>query len=247
LRLVSWNVHECVGADGRRDPVRVVEVLEELGGDVLALQEIHAGAAGGLEDQADYLAARTGLEPVYGPTFERRGGRYGNLLLSRQPILGIEKHDLSVPGREPRGALDVAVAGPNRFPFRILSTHLGLSARERRVQVLRILELLGRDAGGRPLVLAGDFNAWCPWSGTLRALFSHFGKSAAPATFPARFPVLALDRILTRPSDLVVERRAHRSALARTASDHLPLVAEIAVTPAGGSPQTASAGPTARC
>jgi len=244
VRLVSWNVHECVGGDGRRDPARVVDVLEELGGDVLALQEIHAGAAGGLEDQADYLAARTGLEPVYGPTLERRGGRYGNLLLSRQPILGIEKHDLSVPGREPRGALDVALAGPERVRLRIVSTHLGLSARERRWQTLRILELLSRDVEGGPLVLAGDFNAWWPWSGTLRTLRRHFGRSAAPATFPARFPVLALDRILTRPSDLVVERRVHRSALARAASDHLPLVADIDATRAVGA---ARAGPAARC
>jgi endonuclease/exonuclease/phosphatase family metal-dependent hydrolase len=77
------------------------------------------------------------------------------------------------------------------------------------------------------VILLGDINEWVSMSPWLRDLHSHLGKSHCPRTFPSRFPLLALDRIWVRPKDNLQSIRAHKSALSRIASDHLPVVADI--------------------
>ncbi len=111
--VCSWNVHECVGRDGQRDPGRVATVMRGIDADVFALQEVHSDQrAGGPLDQARFLADALGLDAVPGPTLDRRGGRYGNLLLTRLPLGTVRRHDLSVAGREARGALEVVLESP---------------------------------------------------------------------------------------------------------------------------------------
>ncbi|HSM22272.1 MAG TPA: endonuclease/exonuclease/phosphatase family protein, partial [Rubrivivax sp.] len=109
--------------------------------------------------------------------------------------------------------------------LRVIATHLGLRPAERRHQIETLLAGLGDDTV--PTVLMGDLNEWFLWGRPLRRLHRHFGATPAPSTFPARWPVLALDRIWVEPRARLLQLRRHRTALARQASDHLPLVAQI--------------------
>jgi endonuclease/exonuclease/phosphatase family metal-dependent hydrolase len=154
-------------------------------------------------------------------------GDYGNVLLTRLGVREVTRHDLSTAGREPRGAVDALLETDDGSTVRMVVTHLGLRRAERRRQIERLVPILERHGQSDVLVLAGDLNEWRPVSWVLRRLRRRFGRSRAPRTFPASRPMLALDRIWVQPAESLIELRAHRSPLARQASDHLPLVATI--------------------
>jgi endonuclease/exonuclease/phosphatase family metal-dependent hydrolase len=220
LTIATYNVHGCVGSDGRRDTARVLAVLRELEADVIALQELEWQPAAALDLLADF-ARELGCEGIAGPTLLKRTGHYGNAVLTRLPVHKVERVDLSVPGREPRGALDVTVE-TSRGALRVIATHLGLAPAERRHQIRRILAMIA-PVRPQPVVLMGDLNEWFLWGRPLRWLRAHFGRAPAPATFPARRPVLALDRIWVEPRRLRTGLAVHSTTLARSASDHLPV------------------------
>ncbi len=224
LRVATWNIHMGRGNDGHRDLERVARVIRSLEVDCIGLQEVdnrHAAEA----DDLSRLAAATEMQAVAGPTMVRPGGDYGNALLSRWPVTRVARHDLSVDGREPRGLLHAAVDWRGSS-VEVAVTHLGLRPFERRRQVVRLLELLPGDRT-RPLLLLGDFNEWLLWGRPLRWLHRRFGRAPAPATFPARWPLIRLDRILAAGPLRLLRVRAVGTQLTRAASDHLPVVADI--------------------
>jgi endonuclease/exonuclease/phosphatase family metal-dependent hydrolase len=225
LTVATWNVHGGVGRDRRYAPARIADVVLETGADVIALQEV--GSRDTNEILLDALVRGTGFHAVDGWTCKRRGCDFGNVVLSRYPVQETHRLDLTVEGREPRGALDVVVNAP-QGALRVIGTHLGLLPGERRMQVKRLLRQLERERS-LPTVLTGDVNEWYLWGRPLRWLHRHFTATPAPATFPAWRPVLALDRLWTEPHTLLAGLRVHRSMLAKHASDHLPLVAELAM------------------
>ena len=223
LRIATYNVHRAIGADGRTDPARVLAVLREIDADVYALQEVEAHDDGA--DMLAWLGRELGYQAVPGTTLKRRDGHFGNGVLTRCPVNGKRITDLSWRGREPRGAIavDVDCSGTR---LRVVATHLGLRPAERRDQVQQLLHLFKEHPHDRS-VLLGDLNEWFLWGRPLRRLHRHFRATPAPATFPARAPFLALDRIWTHPRAMLRGLAVHRSALARAASDHLPLVATL--------------------
>ncbi len=223
LAVATYNVHGCVGIDRREDVARIAEVLRALDADAIALQELRWQPAEALHVLAD-LAARLGYTPLAGPTLLRPDGHYGNALLTRLPVEDVRLEDLSVPGREPRGAI-AAVLRTGDGPLTMIATHLGLAYGERRRQMQRLLALVRKSA--KPVVLLGDLNEWLLWGRPLRWLRAHFGRTPAPATFPARWPVFALDRIWVEPSAALERIEAHAAPPARAASDHLPLRATL--------------------
>jgi endonuclease/exonuclease/phosphatase family metal-dependent hydrolase len=231
--VVSYNIHECVGTDGRRDPSRIARIIKESGADIIGLQEVHSDLSGGGEaelHQMDYLAKSTGLKAVAGTAFQRRNGDYGNVLLTNRPILNVQKLDLSIPGREPRGAIDVELEIGGE-PVRVIVTHLGLRPRERRCQVKQLLAVLA-DERTRITILLSDINEWLPKSRALTWLQARLGRSPRRRTFPSRFPILPLDRIWVSPPSALVRLAIFNTPLARIASDHLPLKATIQTTAA---------------
>ena len=238
LRVVSWNVHGCVGADGRFHPERTVETLGLLQPDVALLQEV--GDNRGVHppiDQAATLANALGLFCAVGITLTASVHGYGNVTLSRLPVLDSQPLDLSVRGREPRLALR-AVVGRESLRLTTLNVHLGLGASERRAQLRQLLPALydGAWASGgpvrEPLVMGGDFNDFPPGpvTFTLRdRLLDAGARVSRRRTFPSRVPLLRLDRIYHSPGVQLIEARVDRSPATRRASDHLPLVVDLEV------------------
>jgi len=229
LRVTSYNIHECVGADGRRDPERIAAVLREIDADVIGLQEVDARPGEtNASMQMQYLAAALGHHAIAGPTLQRSGGgEYGNALLTRRPVLDVRHVDLTVYRREPRAALDVDL-NIDGVAVRVVVTHLGLLPGERRTQVRRLLDRLG-DNRTEIVILCGDINEWFAVGRPLRWLHARLGRTGGVPTFPAAFPVFALDRIWVHPRAALATLAAHASPAARHASDHLPMIADIRI------------------
>lgn len=224
LRIASYNIHRAIGRDGHEDALRIARVLREIDADIVALQEVGypADTPGHL---LDTLAEALGARAIDGVTFTDERGHYGNAVLTRLPVAGISRHDLSVPGREPRGAIELALTH-HQADLRLVATHLGLRPGERRAQIRQLLPLL--EAGDAEVqILLGDLNEWFLWGRPLRWLRRVFGRLPAPATFPAHRPWFALDRLWVKPLEVIDAIHVHDSPLARVASDHLPLVAEL--------------------
>jgi len=210
-------------------------VIQELNPQLVGLQEVDSFDSGG--SQTDYLAQTTGLTPIAGPTIRRGTGYYGNILLTAYPILEDRCHDISVKGWEPRSIID-ATLNVHGFPVRVIVTHLGLITLERRRQVKHLIQIL-EQSKDRLILVLGDINEWVPFSPRLRSLHKQMGRAPAPRTFPSLLPLVSLDRIWVRPSSALQSVRVHRSRLARMASDHLPVVADIAFSLALGDAKTA--------
>jgi endonuclease/exonuclease/phosphatase family metal-dependent hydrolase len=172
-----------------------------------------------------WLAEQLGFHAIPGTTLVRHDGHYGNGVLSRFPVRNVVHCDLSWRGREPRAAIAADLEFDGAL-LRFVATHLGLRPAERRDQVTRLLKLF-TDLPYQRAVLVGDLNEWLLWGRPLRRLHRYFRSTPAPATFPARAPFLALDRVWTHPHTMLRSLQPHKSALARIASDHLPLVATI--------------------
>ncbi len=232
LKVASYNIHGGVGIDRHFVPNRIVDVLREIDADVVALQEVESRTTG--FDMLEFLAERLSYQAIPGPTLIGQRGDYGNGLLTRLPVTHVHRLDLSIPGREARGAIDVKLQRHTTAPdtageaLRVVATHLGLHPAERRSQVQRLLALFESDRN-LPTIFMGDVNEWFLVGRPLRWLHRHFMKTPAPATFPTRFPVFALDRIWVHPATALVSVYAHASPIARCASDHLPVVGAIEI------------------
>jgi len=198
--------------------------LRQVNAHVIGLQEVAYDPSNQRNVLAD-LARATGTHAIPGPTLLEPNGRYGNALLTRPTPGRIRRLNISRPGREPRGALIVTLSFQG-VTINVISTHLGLLPGERCRQVQRLFPFFDHHTAG-VTVLMGDFNEWFKWARPLRLIRRRFGNQPAPATFPSRRPVLALDRIWVHPPDARVALYPYASSLSKIASDHLPIVAEI--------------------
>lgn len=248
--VASYNVHKCVGMDGVFSPSRVLGVIEELGADIVALQEadMRFGARVGLLD-LDELRRSTGLAPVDLPNRSHMAshGWHGNVVLVREGVAALA-HGVPLPGLEPRGAVIVDLDVPASGSLRIVAAHLGLLRRSRRQQ-MELLSSFVRDERDHAMLIMGDFNEWRRGGrSSLRTLEPIFGPVTEHfPSFPSRRPTLSLDRIFARPPEIIRSLRVHDTPLARMASDHLPLKARIDLSrilaaPGGGeAPDQAAA------
>lgn len=229
LSIASYNIHSSVGMDKRRSPARIGQVLKELDCDIYALQEVDNQPGEHEESmQLEYLARTMGMQAIPGLRIVRHTGEYGNAVLTRLPVISTRRHDLSCRRWEPRGAIDVKVE-VNGAPLRVIATHLGLSRSERRDQWGQLMKAVAEEPDEMPTVLLGDMNEWYRPSAMLKQAHRIFGEPPSPVAFPSFAPCLALTRLWLKPLHALESLQTHRSALARKASDHLPLKAVVNV------------------
>jgi endonuclease/exonuclease/phosphatase family metal-dependent hydrolase len=222
LRVATWNIHDARGRDGKRDLDRVAEMLGQLRAPLVGLQEVRCGSEA---CDAATLARQHGCHWHAIETWRHDDAQYGNALLTTLPAERTQVHDLSVGCREPRGALEVHIPWQGQR-LRVVVTHLGLRAGERRTQVERLLARLPPDDGSITILL-GDINEWWLWGRPLRWLHRRFGASPSLRTYPARWPLFALDRVWVSPPWRVAAVSSLQAPSARTVSDHLPVVATL--------------------
>src|ERR1051326_4881157 len=182
VTALSYNVHECLGLDAKRDPARIGEVIKASGADIIGLQEVHIESDGRVEShQANFLAAATGLHAVPGCFLQRRNGEFGNTLLTRFRVWSADQLDMRMGRCEPRGAIAAALEIGGE-PVRVIVTHFGLSPYERRCPVTKLLTLVA-DVRTRVTIVMCDLNEWWPRGRPLRWMEQYFG-AARPAAAP---------------------------------------------------------------
>ncbi len=227
MKIASYNIHKCRGVDGLVQPERIVAVIKELNADVVALQEVdhRIGTRTGLLDPA-LIESETGLKLLVQSDVVDGHGWHGNALLVRGTPVYYHRSRIHLPGIEPRGAVFAELdLGEGRF--RVIAVHLGLLRRSRVMQVNSILDHF-LSMTPMPTLMLGDFNEWRRVRrSALEVLAPIFGFQPATPSFPSRMPLLPMDRILDWPRGLITKSSIHTSPLARVASDHLPLVAEV--------------------
>ena len=242
-RLLTWNVHRCVGRDGKCSPERIARIIAEQNPDIVALQELDVRRSRtGRVDQAEVIARTLGMTHHFHPAYRVMEEAYGDAILTARPSRMVKGGALPgvgpLSGFEPRGAVwaSVHVSG---VEVQIVNTHLGLRGHERIVQVETLLghDWIGGPNCREPVILLGDFNA-VPRSRVYARLTRGLrdaqciGQRRKPqATFPARLPFLRLDHVFVSKSVDVSRAETLRTREARMASDHLALVVDFTLKP----------------
>jgi endonuclease/exonuclease/phosphatase family metal-dependent hydrolase len=236
VRIATYNIHKCIGRDGKYDPGRTTEVLASLSADIICLQEVDDGAKrSNRERLVDQLGDRLQLpHRAFAVNVSlRSGGGYGNAILSRWPIVDSENIDVTTPMKKRRSLLRAAVHTPHQLNgshLHVFCAHLGLAQYERKLQLSTIVKhpSIAHLSSEAAVVMAGDFND--VWGNLVKRLAPHGfrGMESSPSTFPAGLPMRALDRVFVRGAAHIVGVERGDCELAKIASDHRPLVVTVA-------------------
>ena len=233
LRIATYNIHRCRGMDRRVVPGRIVDVLREIDADVIALQEvIGAGPAGA--GQAEEIGAALGMGWVMTCVRTLRQHQFGNVVVSRLPIVHHSHYDLTWRTCEQRACQRADLTLGSGQVLHIYNVHLGTAVLERRYQAGRLAAFVHDRRVTGPKLILGDFNEWMRGlaTKTLSSLFESIDIAAhlkLRRTYPGLFPVVHLDHIYYEGRVEVVSVEMPRTRKALMASDHLPLVADLRV------------------
>lgn len=232
LRVATYNVHRCRGMDRRTLPRRIAEVLRPLQADVIALQEVIGSGPKG-HGQDEELGAALGMGWIMAPARYRRGHLYGNVVMSRFPIVQHTQYDLTCRNRI-RRCCQRADLQIGRHVLHVYNVHLGTGLGERRYQAGRLAVLADDHRVRGPKIVLGDFNEW--GRGLASTLLTQTLKSLdvrsllkRRRTYPGFFPLLHLDHIYYDGRVEVIGAELPRTRAALIASDHLPLVADVRI------------------
>lgn len=238
LRVMSYNVHSCMGMDGRLAPERIARVIARYQPDVVALQELDVGKHRTRHaHQAMRIAEQLQMECHFHPAMQVDEEEYGDAILTNLPIVRTRKGTLATPlerrGSEPRGVLWLTLDVEGLL-VQVFNTHLGLYAAERKQQVDELLsgDWLNHENCTGPVIVCGDFNA-TPGSSTVQRLWQMLngrrmgGDNRYQNTFPGRWPCACIDYVLVNGSACVVRTQVPQSELIRLASDHLPVIVDL--------------------
>ena len=221
VKLASYNIRKAIGLDRRRDPGRILDVINQIDADVVVLQE--ADRRLGPRHTAlprQLIADHTDLEPVPLAANDVSLGWHGNAILVKKVTDVSDPQRIAQPGLEPRGAVSVVIGGS----LRIAGVHLGLMRRNRHGQLRAVRTALAKCEN--PTVVLGDFNEWSRHAG-LEEFHGDFEMHAPGLSYHASRPVAALDRIGLSPGIEFRDGGVIETKLARVASDHLPVWVEI--------------------
>ena len=232
VRIATYNIHRCRGMDRRTVPARIVEVLRDIDADVIALQEVIGAGLHGA-GQAEEIGAGLGMGWVMNSVRTLRHHQFGNVILSRYPIVHHSEYDLTWRTCEPRNCqrADLEIGGQL---LHVYNVHLGTAVLERRYQAKRLASFVHDRRVTGPKVLLGDFNEWVRGlaTKTLTALFGSVDISThlkRRRTYPGLFPVVHLDHIYYDGPVKVLRVEMPRTRRSLMASDHLPLVANLRI------------------
>lgn len=248
ITVASYNMRRAIGLDRRRDPGRVLRVLQEIDADVVALQEADKRIGGRGSAMPHELIDTQGLyRPVSFGVRHRRVlekarrhadrllkldtrnlGWHGNALLVKPHVGILEVAALDLPMLEPRGAIMAELLVGDQ-PVRIIGLHLDLSGFWRRRQMRAILEAIDQRPQAMPTVLMGDTNEWRTAAGCLQDLNGGYRIAPTGPSFHSRRPIASLDRIIVDQRFAIEAAGVHASPSARRASDHLPVWARLAL------------------
>ncbi len=243
VRVATYNIHKGVQGFGPRRRLEIHNLghaIEQLDADIVCLQEVrgvHRREAQYFAHwpelpQADYLAPE-GYEAVYRTNATTRHGEHGNAILSRWPVLGHRHEDMSDHRFEQRGLLHTEVQVEGQTVHAIV-VHLGLIRSSRVRQLAQLVRYIQREIPADAAVLvAGDFNDWTALVGSslAHAGLKSFDQNRV-ATFPSRLPVVQLDHIYARGLT-PLSCHVPRGPIWGRMSDHLPLIGEFEMLPAG--------------
>ncbi len=241
LRIMTYNVHACIGMDGKLSPERIARVIARHKPDIVALQELDVNRSrSGKVDQARTIARCLEMEYHFGPTVQLERGLYGNAILSRLPLQLVRAEKLpgltNKPDIEPRGAIWCTVhVGEKKVQF--VTTHLGLRPRERfnQAEALLGLDWLGDKRCNGPLIVCGDFNALPFWPvcrrlrERLRDVQLEMNNHTPKSTFSGRYPLARIDHVFIAGALTVQAIKVPNSELSILASDHRPLIVDIQI------------------
>lgn len=227
MKVASYNIRKAIGTDRRRNPGRIIDVLNELDADVVALQEADRrfGSRAAaippllLEQYSDYQAVPLDVQTD-------SMGWHGNAILTRKPATILAQDIVHIPCLEPRGAVMAQIESGGRR-YCIIGMHLDLSGLWRRKQAAAIVKLARAQQNISGTMLLGDLNEWSAGRGCLRDFQHHFNVLDSGKSFHSRSPVARLDRIMHCPQLHAVATGVHITPAARKASDHLPIWAQI--------------------
>lgn len=240
LRVMTYNIHSCVGIDGKVRPERIARVINYFNPDIVAVQEVdcHRSRSGG-HDQAQVIADHLNMSHVFEAMFEEEKERYGIAIFSKYPLTVVKAGYLtqSTRGREARGAIWAMVDIDGSGKVHFINTHFGLGRAERRMQVEELLSdaWLGAIPSSEPIVLCGDFN-----SGPKSDIFNRLQRrlvdaqqeflgSKPQATFSSINPFLRIDHVFVSGNFMVKSIEVPRTTTTRIASDHLPVCVELSI------------------
>lgn len=234
LRVVTYNVHRCRGLDGRTRPERIAAVLASIDADIIALQEV-VGASPLKPGHAAEIGAALGMGWVMAPTRHLRNALFGNVVLSHFPVKHHQQYDLSWKTCEPRLAQRVDLEIAEQKTLHFYNVHLGTALLERREQARKLVTSVHDRRVVGPKIVLGDFNEWARGltvdilADKLQSidLTKHLQRRR---TYPGFFPLVHLDHIYYEGARVDVDRVwLPQDRLAKIASDHLPLVADLRI------------------
>jgi endonuclease/exonuclease/phosphatase family metal-dependent hydrolase len=240
-RILTYNVHRCVGLDRRLDVGRIAAVIAAQEPDIVALQEVDVRRPRtGNVDQAHEIARRLGMTHRFHAALRVEEEEYGDAILTDLPERLVKAGPLPgyhrIPQLEPCGALWAAVE-IGGAQVNIINTHLGLVPREQQIQAQFLAggEWLGAAPKEAPLIVLGDFNApprtvvYRTMTALLRDARRISRQSSSTATFPSAMPILRIDHVFVRGGVSIERVSVPSDPLSRMASDHLPLVVDFSV------------------
>jgi len=232
IKVVSYNIRKAIGTDRRRLPERIIDVLNELDADIVALQEADRRFGVRHAVLPDWLLQmHSRYRAVTLPTRTESMGWHGNALLVRGEHIHAHGDVMHLPCLEPRGAV-MATVDVKGLKLRVVGMHLDLSGLWRRRQagaVLHHVDVLHAHDPADATILMGDTNEWTPNRGCLADFARHYEIAPSGRSYHARRQVAALDRIMWRGGLALEGCGVHATPLARRASDHLPIWAQFTV------------------
>ena len=233
VRVCTYNIHRGRGLDGRTRLERTAGVLAGIDADIIALQEV-IGASPLKAGQAAELGAALGMGWVMAPTRHLRTALFGNVVLTRFPVRHHVQYDLTWKTCEHRGVQRVDVALEDDT-LHFYNVHLGTSLLERRNQAARLATLVHDRRVTGPKIILGDFNEWARHLGATDLLAERLQSIdiskhlSRRRTYPGFFPILHLDHIYYKGKVEVLKVTLPKDRMAKMASDHLPLVADLRI------------------